>query len=229
MLVAGLASACFCLAQFGVQAQVRILPLGDSVTSSFSPHNSYRFWLWHKLINHGYNVDFVGTQEGVADGPPGNPDFDQDHEGRPGWTADSAVGAINGIASATQPNVVLLDLGANDIIQGSAVSDVVARLQGIIDELRAVNPNVKVLVAEPTPYVGPNSKQLSKLKGAISNMAKHTSQAGSRVIAVDLFGGFNVQKDTFDGMHPDESGELKIAAKFYSALRKLAIMNENRQ
>jgi len=228
MVAVGLASACLCLTQNVVQAQLRILPIGDSVTSSFSPHFSYRYWLWHKLVDHGYNVDFVGTQEGVADGPPGNPNFDQDHEGRPGWTADSAFGSIDGIASATGPDIVLLDLGANDIMQGSTVPEVVAKLKAIIDRFRAANPNVKILIAEPTPYAGPNSRQMSKLKGAIGLMAKHATQAHSRVIAVDLFGGFSVSTDTYDGMHPDQSGELKIASKFYAALRQLAIVQASR-
>jgi acyl-CoA thioesterase I len=228
MLAVGLASACLCLTQITAQAQVRILPLGDSVTSSFAPHSSYRYWLWHKLLTNGFNVDFVGTQNGVADGVPENTDFDMDHEGHPGWTTMDGLENIDSIAAATQPDVVLLDLGANDVIQGVPIPTIIAQLKEIIDHLRAANPNIKVLVAEPTPYVGSNSRQMSKLKGAISHLAKVENQPGSRVKAVNLFGGFSVRTDTFDGMHPDESGELKIAKRFYAALRSMTLMNDNR-
>src|SRR5262245_1456626 len=227
MLVVGMASACLCLTQNSVQAQVRILPLGDSVTSSFGPHSSYRYWLWHKLTDNGFNVDFVGTQFGVADGVPENPDFDQDHEGHPGWTTTDGLNNVDSIAAATQPDIVLLDLGANDVIQGVPIPTIIAQLKLIIEHLRAANPNVKVLVAEPTPYVGENSRQMSKLKGAISHMAKVENQPGSKVCAVNLFGGFSVRSDTFDGMHPDESGENKIANRFYGALRKMQIIKES--
>jgi lysophospholipase L1-like esterase len=229
MLVVGLASACLCLAEKTVQAQVRILPLGDSVTSSFSPHDSYRRPLWQKLTSAGFNVEFVGTQNGVADGPPADTDFDMNHEGHPGWTTMDGLSHVDSIAAATQPDIVLLDLGANDVIQGVPIPTIIDQLKQIIDHLRAANPNVKVLVAEPTPYIGSNSRQMSKLKGAIGNMAKHESQPGSKVKAVNLFGGFSVGSDTFDGMHPNDSGEKKIANRFFSALKSMAIMNENRQ
>src|SRR6185503_14232817 len=89
-----------CFAMFTAQAQTRILPLGDSVTSSFAPHSSYRYWLWHELVDAGYNVDFVGSQQGVADGTPDKTDYDQDHEGHPGWTTQDGVDNIDSIAAA---------------------------------------------------------------------------------------------------------------------------------
>ena len=154
-------SAALCLVEFSVSAQTRILPLGDSVTSSFAPHSSYRYWLWNKLINAGYNVDFVGREHGVVEGEPDNEDFDQDHEGHPGWTAQDGLDEIDAIIAATQPDVVLLDLGANDILWGDTVETAIARLQAIIEHFRAANPNIIILMAQPTPYVGPNHKRMS--------------------------------------------------------------------
>src|SRR5690242_19031704 len=75
-------------------ATIRIMPLGDSITQSFSPHNSYRYYLWHLLLNQGYRVDFVGSLHGVGDGPPANPDFDMDHEGHAGFRADEIAANI---------------------------------------------------------------------------------------------------------------------------------------
>ena len=42
-------------------ATVKIMPLGDSITQSSTGLNSYRYYLWHLLLNHGYHVDFVGA------------------------------------------------------------------------------------------------------------------------------------------------------------------------
>jgi acyl-CoA thioesterase I len=212
MLFAGTA---FCLALFTANAQTRVLPMGDSVTSSFSPHDSYRFWLWHKILNAGFNVDFVGTQSGVWGGDPGNPDFDQDHDGHPGWTTQDGLENVDSIIAATQPDVVLLDLGANDPAQGIPLQTTVDNLNGIIDHFHAFNPEMVILIAEPTPFVGQNNRQMSQIRAAIRNIARH----GHRVHAVNLFGGFSVRKDTFDGMHPDQSGEQKIAKAFFAELK----------
>lgn len=215
------AGAFMAFAMVTSQAQTRILPLGDSVTSSFSPNSSYRYWLWHDLVNAGFNVDFVGTQYGVADGPAGNPDFDQDHEGHPGWTTQDGLENIDSIIAATQPDIVLLDLGANDVQEGFPMSTIESNLEGIIEHLKAANPNIVILLADPTPYRGPNSSRMSKLKGVISRVATLENQPGSSVLIVNLFGGFNVRKDTSDGMHPNEIGEQFIAQRFFAALQRV--------
>src|SRR5688572_33279210 len=52
-------------------AATRIMPLGDSITSTFAPRQSYRYWLWNSLKDAGFtNVDFVGSQRGVFGGSP---------------------------------------------------------------------------------------------------------------------------------------------------------------
>jgi lysophospholipase L1-like esterase len=216
VLVAGV---CLCLGRLSADAQ-NILPLGDSVTSSFAPHSSYRYWLYHRLVNAGYNFDFVGTQHGVAGGTPTLTDYDWDHEGHPGWETQDALNNIDSIARATQPDIVLIDLGSNDAEQDIALENTTANLEAIIEHLRAFNPNIVVILAQPTPYAGQNNKQMSKLRSAIRKVAKVENQRDSRVVTVNLYGGFSVNKDTFDGMHPDESGEQKIAKHYYDALKK---------
>ncbi len=207
------------------RAQTRILPFGDSITSDGStPESSYRYWLWHLLVNAGENIDFVGTQFSVADGEPANSDFDQDHEGHPGWTSQDALNNVDGIIAATQPDVVLMDFGGNDVIEGIDLQVTKANLEAVIEHLRAANPNVVILLADPTPWVttDPNERrQMSLLKGVINTIAKEEKSAGANVIKVNLFGGFNAVSDTKDGTHPDVKGEQKIARKYFSALRKI--------
>jgi lysophospholipase L1-like esterase len=210
-----------CFGGVNTQAQVRILPLGDSVTSSMAPHLSYRYWLWHLLTDRGFDVDFVGTQWGVANGAPAQTDFDMNHEGHLGWTTADGVQSINSIASATVPDIVLLDLGANDV--GDDIPHGVSKsnLMTIIETLHAVNPGVVIVMALPAPFVGQNRRGMSQLRGANKRAAKIERRAGVRVTVVNLAAGFNPRRDTFDGTHPDESGEKKIARRYFNVLRKL--------
>lgn len=216
------ASLMLSLAAFSIQAQTRILPLGDSVTSSISPHSSYRYWLWKSLVNNHYNVDFVGTQSGVADGPAGHQDFDQDHEGHPGWTTQDALDFIDGIMDATQPNIVLLDLGSNDIADGMKIADVRANLELILQHIHAANPKTRIVVAMPSPYRGPNSARMKYLGDeSIKHMVERAQKAGIKASTVNLFDGFSVSKFTFDGVHPNDAGEKFISSKFFSKLKTM--------
>jgi lysophospholipase L1-like esterase len=223
-----IAGACVCLASFTAGA-VNIMPMGDSVTArGGSPESSYRYWLYTYLINAGYqNINFVGNQNGVSDGPPENSNFDQHYEGgaTPGpdaWTSQDGVDAISN-ANSHSPDIVLLDLGSNDFNSGDDMTAVLAtikvNLEQIIEGLRAANSGVIILLAEPTPWVTSakdEKKFQSALKGLVSQVAKEEG-----VIKVNLFGGFSAKNDTKDGTHPNVRGEQKIAKKYFSALKKV--------
>ncbi len=209
--------------QFPVHAQTRILPLGDSVTSSFSPQHSYRYWLWRMLLLNRYKADFVGTQWGVAGGEPANSNFDQDHEGHPGWTSRDVLFNIGWIASATVPDIVLLDIGANDVIEGIPASETCTNIVQIIRSLRQVNPRVLTVLAHTTPYRGQDARGMARLRAAVNRAATLAKRERARVVMVNLASGFNVRKDTVDGVHPNLSGEKKIAKRYFSLLRKFVV------
>ena len=44
-------------------------------------------------------------------------DFDINHEGHWGWRADEVLAKIDGWAEQTTPDIVLVHLGSNDILQ----------------------------------------------------------------------------------------------------------------
>ena len=57
-------------------APKRIMPLGDSITYGYPSSTGYRNYLWYKLRDAHYTVNFVGSQhDGYGYG------FDVDHEG----------------------------------------------------------------------------------------------------------------------------------------------------
>lgn len=199
----------------------RIMPLGDSITSSFAGHNSYRYWLWNSLQDAGYkNIDFVGSQRGVFGGAPPNGNFDQDHEGHTGWTADQIAAQTEEWAKLAKPDIVLLHAGTNDIRAGQSIASTINDLGSIIDHLRKINPNVAVLLCQVIPE-HENVSGTAALDDAIPNLVSQKNRSNSRVILVDQETGFDLSRDSFDGLHPNESGEKKIASRFFNALTPL--------
>ena len=45
-----------------ISGKVRIMPLGDSITVGYPELNGYRTPLYQDLIDHNFNVNFVGSQ-----------------------------------------------------------------------------------------------------------------------------------------------------------------------
>jgi hypothetical protein len=202
-----------------------IMPMGDSITEAFTGHASYRYWLWNSLADAGYTANFVGFGSGVADGPPLYPGFDTDHEGHSGWRADELEAGLRNSTwksfaklPQNKPDIVLLHIGSNDMEQGQSSTSTRDEIGKIIDDLRAVNPNVTVLLAKLIPETGLSMSTLNSLLPALVS-SKNTTQ--SRVILVDQSTGFTAAADTYDGMHPNEAGEKKMAAKWLAALTPL--------
>jgi lysophospholipase L1-like esterase len=198
-------------------AAVKIMPLGDSITETFPGHASYRFFLYNQLKNAGYDIDFVGSLTGVNGGAPLYSNFDQNHEGHSGITTDQIQSNIINWANLNKPDIVLLHTGSNDVELGQSNSSTITELSGLIDNLRSVVPNVKILLAQVIPETG-HTAEWPDLNSRIATLASQKTTTDSPITLVDQYTGFNASADTFDGIHPNESGERKMSAKWFSAL-----------
>lgn len=201
---------------------VRIMPLGDSLTSSIDGQASYRYLLYRKLVGTGFRVDFVGTQWGVGSGTSGPEGFDQDHEGHPGATTDDILANVQNWASQTRPDIVLLLVGGTDFEHGYTVSHVFKNSLRIIAKLRSVNPNVKILWA----LLPPAPDQIAEAKAYNSRVLRlgmYHSLPNSPVRIVNLWSNFKPDRDTVDGDHPNALGERKFANRFFVGLFQLLL------
>lgn len=138
MLVAGPARAA---------ATVRIMPLGDSITGS---PGCWRALLWNKLQNNGYtSIDMVGTLPPQGCSVP----YDGDNEGHGGALVTNVAdqNQLPGWLSATHPDIVLMHFGTNDVWSNRPTATILSAYGKLVDQMRASNPNMKILVAKIIP------------------------------------------------------------------------------
>ncbi|AFY58916.1 hypothetical protein Riv7116_6589 [Rivularia sp. PCC 7116] len=208
------------------QNALKIVTIGDSITQAENGYNSYRKELWELLNEAGYNVDFVGSENRNKDG--GNFEdrsFDPDHEGHWGWRIDEIINGRGGDnlsdwLTGYTPDVALIHLGSNDAIQSNSAVSSVEELKQVIDILRQDNPNVTIFLSQLIPAVnGGFNNRIQQLNSLIPGIVADKNQANSPVILVDQNSGFNANTDTYDGVHPDPSGEAKMAQKWFDALK----------
>jgi acyl-CoA thioesterase-1 len=229
-----------------VQAAVvplKIMPLGDSITTSVTSEASYRYWLDHLLHTGNISFVFVGRElNNCCYGDPKYLDFDRHHEGHSGYAtwnfldpADPKHNDINTILAANVPDMVLLHLGTNDLMQTTpnqrTVSEIVADLGKIIDKLRTANPAVRILLAMIIPSTALLPAKVKEFNYAVATLAAQKNTPQSPIVVVDQYTGFDATSgvDTFDGTHPNESGEKKMAARWYSAIYFLLLPNPYKQ
>jgi len=204
-------------AEGGPPRFVRIMPIGDSITEGTSGDATWRYWLQKSLEANGCVVDFVGSRRGVRYGQARFSDFDPDHEGHWGWTTAQVKAEIDRWASDAKPEIVLLHLGTNDL--GSDPERIAAGLGAIVTSLRLANPAVEIYLARLISAAGVPDEVMRRTNDAIARSGAEHDRPESRLIVVDQFTGFEPRADTYDGVHPNESGERKMARRWFEALR----------
>jgi lysophospholipase L1-like esterase len=218
---------------------INILCLGNSITNGTSTFNSYRRDLWLMLHKGNYNFDFIGSwSKHHEGGEMPNPDFDLDHEGHSGWTAadifhapnwDSTGGNINEWLKNYTPDIVLVELGTNDVFQCRKIPDVMKNFSELVELLRKKNKNVKIFFAQ-IPPLGTQWAQkklcnndttydesILSLNKAILVFGKNHSTSLSPVFIVDQYSGIT-PANQYDDIHPNLSGEKIMALRWFTSI-----------
>ncbi|MFI5895188.1 cellulose binding domain-containing protein [Actinoplanes sp. NPDC051513] len=204
---------------------VRIMALGDSITAG---PGCWRAKLWHRLQTSGYTgIDFVGTQ---SDGGGCNPgySYDFDHEGHGGYSATgiAANDQLPPWLAAARPDVVLMHLGTNDMWGGYIpLPDKLAAFTKLVGQMRAQNPDVKIVVAQIIPMSAAACAtcpaDVAALDNAIPAWASGLSTTRSPISVADLWTGYDAVADNVDGVHPNDTGFQKMSDAWYPVVARV--------
>lgn len=116
-------------------------------------------------------------------------------------------------------DIFILELGANDGLRGTPLSETKKNLQDIIDRVRAKNPQTKLLLAGM--QVPPNMGQTysTEFRDLFPELATKNSTA---LITFLLEGvGGEVELNQQDGIHPTVEGHRIVAENVWKELEKL--------
>ncbi|KAK9328086.1 SGNH hydrolase-type esterase domain-containing protein [Lipomyces starkeyi] len=195
------------------QIPIKIMPLGDSITE----WGCWRAYLWNKLQQGGIeDIDFVGSVTSTT--ICNVSDWDRNNEGHAGYLAIDIANnnLLVGWLSSANPDIVIMHLGTNDIANNKQTLDIVTAFSTLVDQMRANKPTMKILVAKIIPSIFNNQSDVN-LNDAISPWALSKTTTASPIIVVDQYTGFSTS-DLIDGVHPNDSGDQKMANVWYQPL-----------
>lgn len=198
---------------------VPIMPLGDSITkgSRSTLITGYRKPLYISMTNALHDVDFVGSVTGL------NLDFDDNHEGHSGWHAVDDVeldiyGKAYDFLVMNPAEVVLLQIGTNDILAGQDAASLVPEVGQILDEIDRYNERTTVVLAQIT-NLDPVSPTVTAFNDGLAILAATRIAAGDKIILVDNENALSYPDDlSNDGIHPNDSGYNKMAGVWFTAV-----------
>jgi lysophospholipase L1-like esterase len=200
------------------QNGIRIMPLGDSITfgEGSSYYGGYRVTLWKDLQAAHVHITFVGSKDS---GPAILPT--QANEGHPGARIDQISDHVVPWLHQYQPQIILLHIGTNDILQNYSVDTVLTRLQHLLIQITTTLPHAVVIVAQiiPLEKFGRDGEVIAYNK-AIPGMVHHFEQQGKLVEYVDMYDIVPIS-DIPDQIHPNNQGYNLMASVWFTALKPI--------
>jgi lysophospholipase L1-like esterase len=208
---------------------VKIMPLGASRVEGARPaYESYRYELWKRMIENGWSIDYVGTQEDKASYPAVvGQGFDDDHEGRGGWTSGQIRdGLSEWLKEAGAPDIVLFSSpGGNDGLEGLPYEEAVINIRAIVEYIQEVNPSVTIIIEKMAPgsdeiMQGDLAVFFERMNEEVVRIAEEQSTVDSQVMTVDMHTGFTSAM-LADEVHYNEQGAVFVAERYFSVLTLL--------
>ncbi|KAJ3025138.1 hypothetical protein HDV00_000321 [Rhizophlyctis rosea] len=203
-------------------AGVRVMPFGDSITGSTTQFpGCWRALLWQRLQQEGRtaNLDFVGS--GKTDASQCySITYDGDNEGHAGFRATDIANnnQLVGWLATNPADIILMHLGTNDIFANIATNTITTAFTTLLSQMRAANPATKLIIAQIIPSTAGSSSAYNALNSQIPQWAAQHTTTQSPIVVVDQWTGFDATADLKDGVHPNRSGDQKMADRWYPAL-----------
>ena len=148
-----------------------------------------------------------------------------------GQDVNTIAPVMNTLKARNQlPDMLLVELGFNDIGWLGAGAGLTTTMKAFIDNARRANPKVQIVLAN-VPHrttLGDANPQLPQritdYNAALARAVPGWSMNGSKVVLADFDGAYGCDSaatscaSTYDGLHPNALGEYRIARAFGAAL-----------
>jgi lysophospholipase L1-like esterase len=225
------------------QNTLKILPLGNSITYDYRDNDSrstgdkigYRYMLYTLLSENGFNFDFIGSYRSGY-----NYFNDCDNSGFAGIDTKNLADLIQtGTSTWTgkivngpyldyyPPDVILLEIGTNDMYTGRYSVTEVNRLLNEVDNYeQRSGKSVLVIVAtiisikDYPCYTHPGVIQYND---NLETLVQNRIANGDKLVLADMHcgAGINYYNDMFELLHPNQTGYDKMGQLWYNTIASI--------
>lgn len=169
--------------------------------------------------------------------------MDPDHNGYPGYRTDEILSRLTNWLTISDPNIVLLHIGTNDLLQHKSTTSAINNLRQIVRQIMS-DPSRELYVAKILPILDSWENLVDHLEyntpaywkpivdgynQAIQDMLLEDEfKNNARIHIVDMTGQVTDPStgetcaimlcETFDGLHPAQKGLNRMGILWYSAL-----------
>jgi len=178
----------------------KIVALGDSLTAGFglTENESYPYLLQQKLNSDGYDYEVVNA--GVS-----------------GDTSQGGLERADWVLGMDNVKILILELGANDLLRGIPVTRMRSNLDQIIRKAKEKNIEVLLCGMIAPPTMGPQYQREYTM--AFPQLANEHNVKFVPFILDNI--ALKKELNQADGIHPNADGEKIMTENVYKELKKM--------
>lgn len=209
----------------------RIMIVGDSISAG---PGCYKKFLDQNLKeNQITNYEFVGEYDDDCGGGIRHSAVSCTTSGQytqatftvPNCFAGETFPGMSTLVASHNPDLILLQLGVNDVWSGGAdINGILANYETLVEQARAHNPNVVVVVAQIHKIITDNCSNAAStanaeaLIDAIPDWAAGLSTDSSPILTADLWTNSDPH-EADDCVHPNDAGAKRMGLNWYNVLQ----------
>ncbi|MEU6351802.1 GDSL-type esterase/lipase family protein [Streptomyces sp. NPDC047072] len=213
---------------------LRFMSVGDSMTIGSAGEHTWRYRLWqHLRDSYGGPFALVGPRETLYDKATdtptsyeyADPDFPRAHLAGwgEGWLHMAPL--IGEAVRTHRADVLLVSLGLIDLGFYTNAEQTAENAARFVAAAREANPRVAMVLLPVIPNVraesdAPFATQVSLFNDLLAKTASDLDEPRSPLLLASPPVSYDINHDTYDGTHPNTSGEHKIAAAFADAMHQ---------
>ncbi|MEU1150322.1 GDSL-type esterase/lipase family protein [Streptomyces sp. NPDC005863] len=216
---------------------LRFMFVGDSMTIGSAGEHTWRLRMWqHLRATLGpEGVAVVGPRTALHDKAAGepvsydyadaaaHPDFPRHHLA--GW-GEGWLHMAPQIADALHrdpADVLLISLGLIDLGFYTNAEQTAANVRAFVTAARSANPAVRMVLLPVIPNIraasdAPFAAEVTRFNELLAKTVADLDTSRSPLLLASRPRSYDIDADTYDGTHPNASGEHKLASAFAEAL-----------
>ncbi|WP_189855906.1 SGNH/GDSL hydrolase family protein [Streptomyces poonensis] len=211
---------------------LRFMPVGDSMTIGSAGEHTWRYRMWQHLRDtYGGPFRIVGPRETLhdkaADAPTSydyaDPDFPRAHLAGWGEGWQHMAPLIADAVRSCRADVLLVSLGLIDLGFYTNAEQTEENVRRFVTHAREANPRIRTVVLPVIPNVRAESDaafaaEVTRFNELLAKTVADLDEPRSPLLLASPPPSYDIHHDTYDGTHPNASGEHRIAAAFAEAM-----------
>lgn len=210
------------------------MPVGDSMTIGSAGEHTWRYRMWQHLRDtYGGPFALVGPRETLYDKASDSPTSSEYADPDPAFPRAHLAGwgegwlhmepLIGEAVRACRANVLLVSLGLIDLGFYTNAEQTADNARGFVAAARSANPRLRMVVLPVIPNVraesdAPFAAEVTRFNELLAKAVADLDEPRSPLLLASPPASYDIHRDTYDGTHPNASGEHKIAEAYAEAM-----------